>query len=72
MEERSYSYVNIIWIYLKRTGPNRWRDSRKPSQILADICKLRNLSLTLPNYGESTLVADKTIFTLDKYGNLVA
>jgi hypothetical protein len=59
----------MSFYYLSRSGPNRWRDSRKPSQILADVCKLRGLNFVTPRPGETTLVVDKTLFSLDKFGN---
>lgn len=53
-----------------RSGPNRWRDSKKPSQILTDVCKLRGLNFVPPKPGETTLVVDKTVFSLDRYGKI--
>lgn len=57
-------------IKISRSGPNRWRDSRKPSQILADVCKLRNLTCVLPKPGETSLKIENVAFSLDKYGKL--
>ena len=52
------------------SGPNRWRDSRKPSHILADVCKLRNLQYALPKNGDLSLTIDNNVFTLDKFGKI--
>lgn len=51
-----------------RSGPNEWRDSKKPSQILEDVCKFRNLNFTPPAPGETMLIVDKSTFSLDNYG----
>ncbi|CAF0722705.1 unnamed protein product [Brachionus calyciflorus] len=49
------------------SGPNKWRDSRRPSQILEDVCRLRNLDFNPPGPGDIMLMIDKTTFNLEKF-----
>jgi myoferlin len=54
-------------IYYNESGPNRWRDSQRPSQILAQLCKARNLEYVAPGHGETSLKIEKNVFNLEKY-----
>jgi hypothetical protein len=54
---------------LSRTGPNKWRDSQKPSQILSNVCITRNLSITQQDDTKIT-IGDQT-FYLKNYGNFI-
>jgi hypothetical protein len=50
------------------SGINKWRDSQLPSEILEDLCKMRNLSLTPPKPDDTTLTIDDKTFDLETYG----
>jgi hypothetical protein len=62
------SKILKILIFVFRYGSNKWRDSNKPSQILAEICKNRNLTCELPKTGETSLKINNLEFDLDRYG----
>jgi len=47
---------------------NAWRDSRRPSQILDDLCRFRGINCILPKQDETILKIENKIFTLDQYG----
>lgn len=48
------------------SGVNKWRDSKKPSEILEDICILHHVPL--PQFiGLNTVVIGKTSYTLDDF-----
>lgn len=51
-----------------RSGINKWRDSKKPSEILENVCKLRNLNYIPPKAGDISLKIDNKVFHLEKYG----
>ena len=50
-----------------RSGPNQWRDSQTPRQILEYWCELN--SLNKPQYlGNTQLVLDGKVYNLTEYG----
>ena len=55
-------------IYINRSGPNQWRDSQKPTEILADMCKDRRFSYVPPNANNLELCINEQIFRLNDYG----
>ena len=56
-----------ILLLTVRSGPNQWRDSQTPRQILEYWCELSNLSK--PQYlGNTQLVLDGKVYNLQEYG----
>ena len=51
------------------SGINKWRDLQKPSEILENVCKLRNLNLVPANASDTTLKINDETFSLEKYGH---
>lgn len=60
-----------IFFWTIRSGPNQWRDSQTPRQILEYWCELSNL--TKPQYlGNTQLVLDGKVYNLQEYGKLAS
>ena len=55
-----------------RTGPNKWRDCRKPRTILRDWCVMHNKPL--PEYDDETssVTVDGETYTLEEFGECKA
>lgn len=66
MQSRDLRDILLLTV---RSGPNQWRDSQTPRQILEYWCELNNLSK--PQYlGNTQLVLDGKVYNLQEYGKL--
>ena len=55
---------------IDRSGPNQWRDSQTPRQILEYWCELN--SLGKPQFlGNTQLVLDGKVYNLQEFGELL-
>lgn len=62
-------YLKIIF-FKKRSGPNKWRDSRKPSEILEDLCKKRSIPFEMPTSENPNLKINNKLFNIANFGKL--
>ena len=51
---------------MKRCGYNEWRDSAKPSQILARLCK--EARLDAPHYSGTSVAVGDRVFSINTAG----
>ena len=63
------SYVIIIPSFVFRSGPNKWRDSLTPKQILEEYCKKNNIPGPF-YFGTNKLTMDSKMFNLADFGKL--
>ncbi len=66
-EERFWQICCLWSLCVFRTGPNTWRDSQTPKEILEEFCQSKNL--TGPIYsGSSTVKVGNRVFNLADFG----
>ena len=53
-----------------RTGPNKWRDTQKPKEILDDYCKKNNIPGPF-YYGATKVTVDGKMYNLADFGKIV-
>ncbi|KAG1682548.1 Dysferlin [Nymphon striatum] len=53
------------------SGPNIWRDGRKPREILGEVCDLQNLP-TPHFYSDFSVSIGKKLYTLLQFGELIS
>lgn len=59
--------TSVTYFSIDRSGPNQWRDSQTPRQILEYWCELNNLNK--PQYlGNTQLVLDGKVYNLQEHG----
>lgn len=51
-----------------RTGPNKWRDSRKPKTILRDWCVAHNKDPPVYGNDPTSVTVDGVTYTLSDFG----
>ena len=59
-----------IWHLVHRTGPNKWRDTQKPKEILEEYCKKNNISGPF-YYGATKVTVDGKMYNLADFGKYV-
>ena len=61
--------IHVFFILLlARSGPNEWRDARKPKEILDWFCTQRHLSA--PLFYDNTVKIGSRVYALAEYGKV--
>lgn len=60
--------ISLVIASFYRTGPNKWRDVRKPRTILRDWCVMHNKPLPVYNDEPCSVTVDGQTYTLSEFG----